>query len=222
VNLKKLGILMLCTFLLTLALYGVGNAAPEKTQTVSPIDYGGLRIDITAPVQACPGDNITVTVATSASDVHEIYIKHVTIELYGVINATTKVYLAQIMHLSEVFISSHESEYSIAIPESISPGLTYGVIDCEWELMGAPQKIPSSGFALTYIENVALEQLQAEYDELNATHQSIFEEYTELKAGIKDEVDSTRNLMYVFIVTTIVASVTAFVLLMRKPKKVWI
>jgi predicted transcriptional regulator len=88
--------------------------------------------------------------------------------------------------------------------------------------MGAPQKIPSSGFALTYIENVALEQLQAEYDELNATHQSIFEEYTELKAGIKDEVDSTRNLMYVFIVTTVVASITVVILLMRKPKKVWV
>jgi hypothetical protein len=116
VNLKKLGILMLCTFLLTLAFSGVGNAAPKKTQTVSPLDYAGLQIEITAPVQACPGDNITVTVTTSASDVHEIYIKHVTIELYGVINATTKVYLAQITHLSDVFISSHESEYSIAIP----------------------------------------------------------------------------------------------------------
>ena len=221
-NLKKLGVMLLCTFLLTLAFSGVGNAAPEKTQTVSPLDYAGLRIDITVPVQACPGDNITVTVTTSASDVHEIYIKHITIEIYGVINATTKVDLAQISHLSNVFISSHESQYSIAIPDNISPGLTYGVIDCEWELMGAPQKIPSSGFALTYIDNVALEQLQAEYDELNATHQSIFEEYTELKAGIKDEVDSTQNLMYVFIATTVVASITVFVLLMRKPKKVWI
>jgi hypothetical protein len=88
--------------------------------------------------------------------------------------------------------------------------------------MGAPQKIPSSGFALTYIKNIALEQLQAEYDELNATHQTILQEYTELKSGIKEEVDSTRNLMYVFIATTVVASITVVVLLMRKPKKVWV
>jgi hypothetical protein len=212
----------LCAFLLTLAFSGVGNAAPEETQTVSPLDYGGLRIDITAPVQACPGENITVTVKTSASDVQQIYIKYITIELYGVINATTKVYLDQITHLSNVSISSHEIQYNITIPDSISPGLTYGIINCEWELMGAPQKIPSSGFALTYIKNVALEQLQVEYDELNATHQSILQEYTELKSGIKEEVDSTRNLMYVFIATTVVASITVVVLLMRKPKKVWV
>jgi hypothetical protein len=214
--------MVLCTFLLTLAFSGVGNSAPAETQTVSPLDYGGLRIEITAPVQACPGDNITVGVKTSASNVQQIHIRYITIELYGVINATTKVYLAQIAHLSNVSISSHELQYTITIPNSISPGLTYGIINCEWELMGAPQKIPSSGFALTYIKNVALEQLQAEYDELNATHQSILEEYTELKSGIKGEVDSTRNLMYVFIVTTVVASITVFVLLMRKPKKVWV
>jgi hypothetical protein len=222
VALKKLCVMALCAFLLTLAFSGVGNAAPEETQTVSPLDYGGLRIDITAPVQACPGENITVTVKTSASDVQQIYIKYITIELYGVINATTKVYLDQITHLSNVSISSHEIQYNITIPDSISPGLTYGIINCEWELMGAPQKIPSSGFALTYIKNVALEQLQVEYDELNATHQSILQEYTELKSGIKEEVDSTRNLMYVFIATTVVASITVVVLLMRKPKKVWV
>jgi hypothetical protein len=214
--------MMLCTFLLTLAFSGVGKSAPEETQTISPLDYGGLRIDITAPVQACPGDNITVTVTTSASDVEEIYIKYITIDFYGVINATTKVYLAQITHLSNVSISTHESQYSITIPDDISPGLTYGIINCEWELMGAPQKIPSSGFALTYVENVALEQLQAEYDELNATYQSVVQENTELKSGSKEEVDSTQNLMYIFIATTVVASITVVVLLLRKPKKVWV
>jgi hypothetical protein len=214
--------MMLCTFLLTLAFSGVGNAAPEETQTISPLDYGGLRIDITAPLQACPGDNITVGVTTSASDVQQIHIKYITIDLYGVINATTKVYLAQIVHLSNVSVSSHEFQYTIAIPDNISPGLTYGVIDCEWDLMGAPHKIPSSGFALTYIENVALEQLQVEYDELNATYQDILQDYTELESAVHEDGDSSRNLMYVFIVTTVIASITVVVLLMRKPKKVWV
>jgi len=57
---------------------------------------------------------------------------------------------------------------------------------------------------------------------LNATHQSILQENTELKSGINEDADSTRNLMYVFIATTVVASITVFVLLMRKPKKVWV
>ena len=221
-TLKKLCVMALCTFLLTLAFSGVGNAAPEETQSVSPLDYGGLRIDITAPVQACPGENITVTVKTSASDVQQIYIRYITIDLYGVINATTKVYLDQITHLSNVSLSSHEIQYNVTIPNNISPGLTYGEVSCEWEALGASFEILSSGFVLTYVKNVALEQLQAEYDELNATHQSIVQEYTELKSGINEDADSTRNLMYVFIATTVVASITVVVLLMRKPKKVWV
>ena len=104
----------------------------------------------------------------------------------------------------------------------MSPGLTYGSISCEWELMGSPQKIPKSGFVLTYIRNMELEQLQTEYQQLNTTHQSLMEEYEELESGFSDDLDSTRNLMYIFIVTTVVASMTVIVLLMRKPKKVWI
>lgn len=221
-TLKKLCVMALCAFLLILAFSGVGNAAPEETQSVSPIDYGGLRIDITAPVQACPGENITVTVKTSASDVQQIHIKYITIELYGVINATTKVYLDQIEHLSNVSLSSHEIHYNVTIPNNISPGLTYGEVSCEWDALGASFEILSSGFVLTYVKNVALEQLQVEYDELNATHQSIVQEYNELKSAVNGDSDSTRNLMYVFIATTVVASITVVVLLMRKPKKVWV
>jgi len=221
VTLKKLCVMALCTFLLTLAFSGVGKSAPEETQSVYYIEYGGLKIDIRAPDQAYPGENINVTVKTEAV-VPQIYVKYINVDLYGVVNATTEVILDNITHLKNSSLSSHEVQYNITIPDNICPGLTYGIITCEWELMGAPQKIPSSGFALTYIKNVALEQLQVEYDELNATHQSIVQEYNELKSDLNEESDSTRNLMYVFIATTVVASITVVVLLMRKPKKVWV
>jgi hypothetical protein len=221
VTLKKLGVMALCAFILTLAFSGVGNAAPEELPSVYYLEYGGLTIDIRAPDQAYPGENITVTVKTEAV-VTQIYVKYINVDLYGVVNATTEVYLDQIVHLKNSSLSSHEVQYTITIPDNICPGLTYGIINCEWELMGSPQKIPSSGFALTYIKNVALEQLQAEYDELNATYQAVVQENTELKSAVNEDVDSTRNLMYVFIATTVVASITVFVLLMRKPKKVWI
>ena len=219
-TLKKLCVMALCAFLLTLAFSGVGKSAPEEIASVYYLEYGGLKIDIMAPDQAYPDENITVTVKTEAV-VPQIYVKYINVDLYGVVNATTEVYLDQLTHLKNSSLSSHEVQYNITIPDNICPGLTYGIITCEWELMGAPQKIPSSGFALTYIKNMALEQLQAEYDELNATYQTILQDYTELESGLKEESDSTRNLMYVFIATTVVASITVVVLLMRKPKKVW-
>jgi hypothetical protein len=142
--------------------------------------------------------------------------------IYGVTNATTEVTLANITHLKDSILDLYEATYNVSIPDNISPGLTYGVISCEWDFMGAPQKIPSSGFATTYVNNVALEHLQAEYEELSATHQSIVQNYTELESIFQEEVGSTRNLAYVFIATTVVAIITVIVLLMRKPKKVWL
>ena len=220
-TLKKLCVMALCTFLLTLTFFGVGNAAPEETPSVYYLEYGGLKIDIRAPDQTYPGENITVTVKTETV-VPQIYVKYINVDLYGVVNATTEVILDQISHLKNSSLSSHEVQYNIKIPDNISPGLTYGEVSCEWEALGASFEILSSGFVLTYVKNVALEQLQTEYDELNATHQSVLQENTELKSGINEDADSTRNLMYVFIATTVVASITVFVLLMRKPKKVWV
>jgi hypothetical protein len=219
VTLKKLCVMMLCTFILTLAFSGVGKSAPEETKNVYHIDYGGLTIDITAPIQAYPGENISVTVTTEA--VTQIDIDYIYVRIYGLVNATTEVTLTNITHIEGSSLTFNETQYDIAIPDNLSPGLTYGLISCEWEFMGSPEKIPSSGFALTYIKNLELEHLQAEYDELNATYQSVVQENEELKSGGND-IESTRNLMYIFIATTVVASITVVVLLFRKPKKVWV
>ena len=219
---KKLFVMALCVLLLTLAFSGVGNAVSSETVKVTPLDYGGLRIEITAPVHARPGDNINITVRTSASDVQQININYITLELYGIVNVTNSVPLAQIDHLSNVPLSVHEIHYNITIPDDIAPGLTYGEVSCNWKALGVSFEILSSGFVLTYIEDVALEQLQADYDEICNTYDSIIEEYNELKSQANGDSGSTQNLMWVFVATTIVASVTVVVLLMRKPKKVWV
>ena len=219
-TLKKLCVMMLCTFLLTVAFSGVGKSAPEEIKNLYHIDYGGLTIDITAPIQVYPGENISITVTTEA--VTQIDIEYIYVRICGLVNATTEVSLSNITHIEDSPLTFHEATYNIAIPDNLPPGLTYGLISCEWDFMGSPEKIPQSGFTLTCIKNIALEQLQAEYDELNATHQSILEEYNELKSGLNGESDSTRNLMYIFIATTVVASITVVVLLLRKPKKVWV
>ena len=212
--------MVLCTFLATLIFSGVGKSAPEKMSNVYYLEYGGLKIDIRAPVKAYGGDNITVSVKTEAV-VSQIFIKYIKIDFCGRVDAATEIYLDQIAHLTNSSLSSYEAQYDVAIPSNLSPGLTYGIISCEWEFMGSPQKIPSSGFALTYVQNIDLEQLQAEYDELNATHQSLVQNYTTIESALEGEVGSTRNLLYVFVATTVVASITVVVLLMRKPQRVW-
>ena len=219
---KKLGIMTVCVFLLTLAFSGIGKSAPEETRSVYYLEYGGLVIGIWSPNQTYPDETINVTVKTSSAITEPIFVKYINVTFYGVVNATTEVTLDEITHLENSSLSNHEVEYNITIPDSISAGLTYGEISCEWDFMGAPQKIPPSGFALTYIKDVAFEELQADYEELNATYHSTLEDYEELESKYKGEVDSTRNLMYVFVVTTIIAAITVGILLIRKPKKVWV
>jgi hypothetical protein len=212
---------MLCTFLITFAFIGIGRAAPEETQNVYYLEYAGLKIEVSAPVKAYIGESIAVTVNTE-SVVPEIFIKYININLYGRVEATTEISLDQITHLTNSYLSSsYKAQYNVKIPKNISPGLTYGIINCEWEFMGSSQKIPNSGFVFTYIQGMELEQLQAEFDELNATHQSLIQNFTELESTLEGEVGSTRNLLYVFVATTVVGSITVVVLLMRKPKTVW-
>lgn len=211
----------LCTLLVTLVFSGIVQAAPEAAQSVYDLEYVGLKVNILAPKQAYPGDTIPVTV--NAEAITPLLVKYITVTLYGALNATEEITLREITHLENTsFSSSYEIQYNVTIPSDMSPGLTFGIISCEWELMGAPQKIPESGFALTYVRNVDLEQLQTEYAQLNATYQSLLQNQTDLESNLQGEVDSTRNLMYIFVATTIVASVTVLVLLMRKPKKIWI
>jgi len=216
---KKLSIMTLIVFLLALTFSRISKAAIEDEKNVFHIEYGGLKINISSPVQVYPGENINVTV--SAEAVTQLNVKYIRITIYGVTNATTEVTLANITHLEDSTIDLYEVTYNVSIPDNISPGLTYGVISCEWDFMGAPQKIPSSGFPMTFITNVAFEHLQAEYEKLNVTHQSIVENFNELESEFQEEMDSTRNLSYVFMATTAISIITVIVLLTRRPKKVW-
>lgn len=219
-KLKKVGIMTLCVFILVLIFSVIVKAETEEEKNAYRIEYGGLKVNISAPVQVYPGENINVTVIAEA--VTQINVKYIHIMIYGVTNATTEFTLANITHLENSILDLHEATYNVSIPDNLSPGLTYGVISCEWDFMGAPQKIPSSGFSMTYIKNIALEHLQTEYEELSTKHQTILQNYTELESEFQEEVGSTRNLAYVFIATTAVAIITVIVLLIRKPKKVWL
>jgi hypothetical protein len=212
---------MLCSLLFTFAFSGVAQCAPEDVISVYNQEYPGLKIDILAPAQAYAGDEITVTI--NAEAITEVFVEYLQVTVHGALNATNRVVLREITHIeNSSFSSSYSAQYNITIPSDIYPGLTYARINGEWDSMAFSYKIPKSGFALTYITTMDLEELQVKYDTLNATYQDLLQNYNELESNFQEDVDSTRNLMYVFIATTAVAAITILVLLMRKPKKIWI
>ncbi|MEJ2126406.1 MAG: hypothetical protein P8X87_02540 [Candidatus Bathyarchaeota archaeon] len=220
---KKLFSMVFCVFLLTLTFSGTVLSQSEETKNVYSLDYGGFLIDIVAPVQSSPGSNITLNITTEAKYADaEVDVDYLDVLIYGIKDAKNETSLAKITHIKNMSLSFYEANYYISIPNDISPGLIYGIITSEWDFADAHYKVTPSGFALTYIQNVELEELRAEFNQLNATYYDSLYNHTAVESDLEVELGSTRNLMYIFVATTVVASITVIVLLMRKPKKVWI
>lgn len=198
--------------LLTLTTSAVVRATPEERRTVYEIDSLGLKVSVVAPDLAYPGENITVTVRAEASDGTEV--EYIHINIYGLKNETEK------LSLEDIYLNTipHQHDYVIAIPNDTSPGLLYGTIEWgEWSVQFHDIKLmitpPPAGFVVTYVKNLELEKLQAAYDSLLAN-------YTKLE-DYKGELGATRNVMYLFVATTVVSAATAFILLIRRPKRLW-
>jgi hypothetical protein len=220
VKFKKMLVILVCVFLFTLIFSGIVISQSEQAKNVYHIAHAGLIIDIFAPVEAFPGENLTLTITTEA--LTQINVEYLNLTICGIVDGSTQVTLSTITHLEGSSLTFNETSYEIPIPNDISPGLIYGNITCKWDFMGSTETILPSGFPLTYVRNINLEQLQTEYDQLNSTYQLLLQNYTELESTYQAEIDSTRNSMYIFVATTIVATITVVVLLLRKPKKIWI
>jgi len=204
--------LILSMLLLTLTCINVVGAMPEERRIVYSMEYfNGLKVTVEAPYQADPSENITVTVRAETSG--NVHIEYIYLKIYRLINETDDV-LAEFTCIEKSDLTvSRNVDYIVTIPNNTSPGLTYGIIRWRWTYMGITVTPPPAGFVVTYVRNLELEELQAAYDELLAN-------YTKLK-NYKSELGATRNVMYLFVATTVVSAATAFILLIRRPKRLW-
>jgi len=207
---------ILAMLLLTLACINFVGAIAEERRTVYSMDkfFLGLKVNVAAPYQADPGENITVTVRVEVSG--DTLVEFIHINIYGLKNETTEISFA------DIYISTapHEEDYIVTIHNDTSPGLIYGKMEWRWTHEGATITPPPAGFVVTYVRNLEFEELKSAYDELNATYNSLLANHTKLK-NYESELGSTRNLMYIFVATTIVSAATIFILLMRRPRRLW-
>jgi len=236
-NCKKVAISVLLFIMLSLVLTRSIIAEPTyETRTVYELEeYGGLTIEVEAPYQADPGDEINVTVRVGATE--EIDVISFSLSIYGLINETEEDLLGgvDITEFRGPYApgATREYVYNVTIPVGISPGLTYGSISCKWDSMKIISdvlsvkltlSIPSAGFELTYVRNKEFEQLKADYEELNATYWELNSTYTELEEKYgksSGKLTGTRNLVFGFVATTIISAATAVFLFIRRPTERW-
>jgi hypothetical protein len=212
--------------LLLVVCTGFAESVTDETWTHVPLDKGGIRIEIKTPCQVDPGDNITVTVKVAAPDA-DLEIHQLDVDVFGLKNETDEVLLQHtdvraLLDRSNIVQGlAIEVNSTLVIPNDTSPGLTYGVVSCSWEFDDLLVPTSKAHFIVTYVRNRELDQLHAEYEELNSTYQSLLGNFTELDSEYAVELNGAKNLMYVFVVTTVVAGATVLVLIMRRPKTYW-
>ncbi|UCF59013.1 MAG: hypothetical protein JSV15_00885 [Candidatus Bathyarchaeota archaeon] len=224
-NLKKsiIPLFLLSVFVLTVTSGAVGQSTQEETRTVyyHGEEEGGLIVDVEAPYQTYSGEKINLTVKVRACT--EICVLYMHLNISGLINEKNETLLRSITisELEGVDLArdeTHQYPYDILIPAEISPGLTYGNIWYEWTFWGTSEEISPTGFPVTYVRNRDYEELRNDYQVLNSTYRSLQENYTKLESQYSGELGSTRNMMYVLIVTTVVSVVSIFILI-RRPRQ---
>ena len=226
-NLKKsiIPLFLLSVFALTVTSGAVGQSTQEETRTVyyHGEEQGGLIIDVEAPYQTYPSEKINLTVKVRACT--EICVLYMHLNISGLMNEKNDTLLRSITisdleGVDLVFNETRQYTYDILIPAEISPGLTYGNIWYEWTFWGTSKEISPTGFPVTYVRNREYEELRNDYQVLNSTYWSLQENYTKLESQYSGELGSTRNMMYVLIVATVVSVASVF-LLVRRPEKWW-
>lgn len=221
--------LLLTVFILTIASTAVAQSTNEEKdmRNVYSINRYGLVVNIDAPYQADPGKNISITVRTEAhGDIEGLYIEYIYLKIYGLVNETNEILLGNFTHLENStldFQQVYERSHTIIISNETSPGLIYGRIWCKWKCVsvGVEGEISNAGFVVTYIKNKEYEKLYEDYQELNSTYWSLHDNYTNLESNYLGELGNTRNMMYVFVVTTVVSAASAVFFVIRRPKKWW-
>jgi len=238
-NNKNLVTLLALMFLSPLASVSVAKA--ETRLVWSSSDWKGIDVEIYAPYQAYPGDNITMRVKVGATkNLNDTYVT-VGIECsrsVGYDSWTTYIYVLSGENLPVGAVL--DQNFTLNIPSDVSPGSIYGHIYCLWNIvLPVPEGYSEEdSFEVTYLKNKELEQLKMTYEELNASHWEMNSTYTELNSSYWElnstyteleekygassgQITGTRNLMYAFIATTAVSAATAVFLFIRRPKETW-
>lgn len=214
----------------TLLLLSLTSTIPAgymstKTRVVYSLPrYGGITINVSAPCKVDPGENINLTILAEAAE--DVDVEYKCLNIYGFENETDEILLKSI-NFSLQAPPANQVNYEITIPDDIFPSLIYGKIEIKWTYGGLLGE-KTEWFVVSYVENEEFIQLQEEYEQLSENYSILMSNYTSLNVtfneleskyeGSAGEIAGVRNLMYVFVVTTIIAAVSAVLIALRSRK----
>jgi hypothetical protein len=225
---KSLGLwFIIFTLASALTCAAEAQASAENMKTFFNSEFPGIIVQVNATVETQPGNYGNATLSLTAQT--DVYVKYLNLSIFGFLNGTDKILMANITDNEfSLNSSSKECNCTFGVPEQVW-GVCYGEIVLTYSATYGPatlnfEKI-TSGFTLTDVENVylknvegQLENLSSAYEQLNQTYSELQRNYTSLKGNL-GELESTRQAVIVLAITSIFFVATTVFLIMRKPKQ---
>ena len=218
-NNKKLPILLILTISLWISTFGYildFGIAENQARLAWIYESEGISIQVYAPSQAYAGEVVPLTVEVNATEhLLDVYVLlDIFGSKYGNCSYWNTTSFKVVWDEDLVAGEGMTRKYNLEVPSDADPGLVYGYMICKWKTPSLKDYSEYVSFSVTYLRNKAFEELQNKYEELNAS-------YSELESKHQGELGATRNVMYLFVATTVVSAATAFILLVRRPKRLW-
>jgi len=196
-------LLVLLNLLFASVIFSLAAYAVEERKVLSR-NYIGLGVEVYAPYQCYPGENITIKVSVKALE--DVKNASVTLFIWGSKSEGQSPWGVSFKVLDVTDFPNgmiKDEEYNITIPSDIDPGLIYGILWLEWSVYRSPsweEQWDKASFRATYVKNRGYENLQDKYNSLEI------------------ELQNSRIMAYIFTVTTIALAASTVYLAKKKRK----
>ena len=188
--LKRIILFLAFMFLLSYTVSPLNAADPEKL-IYNLGEYEGLVVEIYAPYQAYPNDNMTIRIIVAART-EPLQDVTITFTMYGSQDEGDSLWLRPLRPFATPVPLDpgdvRDQHFNVSIPQSVDPGLLHAHITCSWKVWRnstwQEQTIDDQVIdSVTYLKNRPYEVLQAAYVQLSDDHSSLENSYTNLLAN---------------------------------------
>lgn len=200
-NMKPVILLSLSLFLL--AIFNPASCTEERK--VLSRNYVGLGVEVYAPYQCYPGENITVTIRIEALE--DVKNASVTLFLWSSKSEGQNPWGTSFTVLDATDFPSgtiKEEAYNVTIPSDVDSGLTYGILFLDWSIYRSTSwedQWDKASFRATYVKNKNYQDLQTTY------HSAI------------TDLQNARTLIYIFLSTTAVSVISTLYFARKKVRQ---
>lgn len=232
--------LLLFSFALTFVRTAVAQSTDEMQNFLSK-DYAGISIRVNATKVTVPNASVTVDLWVNCTATG-VEIDCLDLSLYGFRNGQEKTLLnatSVLTNTSLSFTNITEYVYDLQVPSDVW-GVTQGELHVEY-LVVDQIVMRDESFTMTFVRNVYWEELERQFQalheayqllngtywDLNGTYALLNQTYWELQQnytslqGITSELDGTRRVVAILVVTTVFFIATTAYLVIRKPRQYW-